>query len=406
MLKKFRLWESEIDSMKSKEFVIAQIKSALGEKVYVVPNFKEIVKEGEPHQMVTLCMLQDGHSFALNFAGKELYSVDFWTPDSTKPVGTLYVSSRGLSVADAIDAIPKLLKNPSAEVVESLHEFEKKITLEKPKAPKDVITDPGARKVQSDIAKATTSAQGEPYTFQDKNTIFNDFRQYLRMVIKGKWDAFLCTGMAGIGKDFITNDEIKKAGLEKDRDWVKIRGKSSAASMYIALYKNNGKLIVFSDCDSVFKDEDGINTLKGALESDAAEREITWGVARPIKDPETNEKVPTKFLFTGRVIFLSNIAMKNPVLNKIDAVKSRSMVLEVALSPEDMLAYVEEMLPVVQPKTPLATKKMAMNTIKSVGKSNPEVKLNMRTLLKAIAILEEIDDITVAKRMIVQQCAY
>jgi hypothetical protein len=201
----------------------------------------------------------------------------------------------------------------------------------------------------------------------------------------------------------MTKQEITTAGLVKEKDWFKITGKATPSAMYQVLYRYNGKLLVFSDCDSVFNNEDAVNILKGALETDADERVITWGVSSPIQDVETKEKIPTRFLFTGRVIFLSNRSKKS--LRKIDAVKSRSFTLELALSPEDMVAYIEEMLPKIAPEKSMAVKKMAMNTIKSVAKVNPKVKLNMRTLLAAVSILEEVDDLVVAKRMIKQQCA-
>lgn len=411
MLKKFRIWESEVKTVETQSSIVDKVKSAIGEKVYVIPNFKQISKEGEPVQDVTLCTLQSGHSFALNFAGKQLYSVDFWLPDSTKSIGTLYVADAGLSVEELIKGLPALVKNPMEEMVEELDEKfkaapvkKKKLVLKTAAPSNDVtpITDPGAIQVQADIKKAVTAPEDEEYKYGDKDTIFDDFRRYVRMVIKGVQPAFLCSGQPGIGKTYLTKDEIKKANLPEG-EWVKITGKTSAPSLYLSLYKHNGKLLVYDDCDGFFDDEDAINTLKGALDSDPDNRTITWGVAKTLKDPETKEIVPTSFKFTGRVIFLSNRAMKT--LKKLGAVKSRSFTLELALSPADMLAYIEEMLPKIEPNKSMAIKKMAMNTIKSVGKLNKGVQLNMRTLLKAVVILEEVEDLVVAKRMIVQQCS-
>lgn len=407
MLKKFKLWESEQNAASSKASLLASIEKAFGEKLYVVKDFSTIEREGEPTQKTTLCSIESGHSFGLNFAGEKLYSVDFWLPDSTKSVGTLYLDKSGLSQDELIADLPNLVKNPKLE--ESILEYTAKKTtkaapkIEEPKKINTVISDPGAKQVVKDIEKATKADEYEDYEYGDKDTIFDDFRRYVRMVIKGVQPAFLCTGMPGVGKDFITKQELEKAGLVKEKDYFKITGKASAPAMYQALHRYNGKLLVFSDCDSVFDKEDGVNVLKGALESDPDERMVTWGVGTGIKDTETGEKIPTRFLFTGKVIFLSNRSKKS--LKKVDAVKSRSFTLEVALSPADMLAYIEEMLPKIEPTKPMALKKTAMNTIKSVAKGNPSVKLNMRTLLKAVVILEEIDDLVVAKRMIVQQCS-
>lgn len=406
MLKSFRVFESEVATTKSRTSIVDKIKSAIGEKVYVVPNFKQITREGEPLQDVTLCTLQSGHSFALNFDGNTLYSVDFWLPDSKRSIGTLYVADSGLSIDDVIKGLPALIKNPLEEVIEEKFKTttKSKLVVKKAVEPKEIIhKDKGAKQVEKDIAKATKADEYENYKYGDKDTIFEDFRRYVRMVIKGVQPAFLCTGMPGVGKDFITKQELTKAGLVADKDWFKMTGKISAPSLFLLLYKYNGKMLVFSDCDSIFDKEDAVNVLKGALESEPEERKITWGVGSPIKDPDTGEKVPTRFLFTGKVIFLSN--RSRATLKKVDAVKSRSFTLEVALSPKDMIAYVDEMLPKISPDKSMAIKRLAMNTIKSVSKVDDSIKLNMRTLLKAIVILEEVDDLSVAKRMIIQQCA-
>lgn len=201
---------------------------------------------------------------------------------------------------------------------------------------------------------------------------------------------------------FISMDEINKAGLVKGEDWVKVKGKTTAAAVYISLYRNNGKLLIYDDCDSIFKDENAVNVLKGALDSQQSERDISWDSAKEIKDPSNGEVIPKSFNFTGRVIFLSNLPQ-----NKIDdAIKSRAFVYEMALTPEDMVEYIKKMLPKVMPDEPMSIKKGAMNAIKNIAANNKKVKLNMRTVEKAIKILKNIDSVEDALRMIGQQCEY
>ena len=410
MFKQFKLWEAERDANMSKAAVIKKVNDNIKD-LYMVPDFKKFSREGEPDQESTLFSDVEGYSFSLNFAGGNLYSIDFWAPTSKRAESTLYMQDQDLDYV--LSNLVTIMKNPKPGLVElsesviTLNEFKgsktkSTIILDKPEKGKEKIEDKAAVEIDKKIKQENKK---EPeYDYGDKDTIFSDLREYIKMVIKGEQPALLITGAPGIGKTYIVNDEIKKANLEKGKDWVKVKGKSSAAAMYISLYKNNGKLIIYDDCDSVFEDPDGVNTLKGALDSAEEEREITWGSARPIKDPETGKQIPSTFLFSGRVIFISNIALKN--FKNIGAIKSRSFVLEVALSPQDMVKYIEEKLPEIQKNIPMSIKKTAMNTIKSVAAVDEDIQLNMRTVLKAIKILKNIPDLTVAKRMIVQQCSF
>lgn len=393
MIKKFKLFESLYEASNFQDTIIKMVQSKVGD-LYYVPDFQEIHRPGEPDQVVHLFSDKDGHSFSLNFTEQgKLYSIDFWLPNSTKIEATLYTNEKtGKDLDEVIASIPKLMRNPApGEVKENLDE--KKLVLEKPVK---TITKSGDEKIDA------LDKDLPEYKYGDPETIFDDLRKYVKMVINGTQPALLVTGSPGVGKTFITSDEIKKAGLEKGKDWVKIKGRTTAAAMYISLYRNNGKLIIYDDCDSVFKDENAVNILKGALDSEEAERDITWEIAREIKDPMNGETVPRVFNFNGRVIFLSNLPQK-----RIDpAIKSRAFVLEVALSPDDMVKYIEDLMPKVMPDEPMSIKKGALNTIKSVAAKNKKVQLNMRTLLKSIKILKNVDDLATAKRMIVQQCSY
>jgi hypothetical protein len=393
MIKKFRLFESLYEAAQTKETIIKKVKDTVGD-VYYIPDFQEISRPDEPDQIQYLFSDKEGHSFTLNFTEDTgiLYSIDFWLPHSTKAESTLYVVGQDLD--RIISLLPKMMKSPHPQTVrESEDVASEPVVLEKPA---DTVQKSGDDKVDK-IDKELPE-----YKYQDPKTIFEDMRKYVKMVIKGIQPSLLVTGMPGVGKTYITSDEIKKAGLEKGKDWVKVKGKTTAAALYISLYRNNGKLIIYDDCDSVFKDPNAINTLKGALDSEDDERDITWDISREIKDPMNGEVVPRSFKFTGRVIFLSNLAQK-----AVDpAIKSRAFVLEVALSPSDMIEYIEDLLPKVMPEESMALKNSALNTIKSVEKVNKKVQLNMRTLLKAVKILKEVPDLGDARRMIVQQCSY
>ena len=173
--------------------------------------------------------------------------------------------------------------------------------------------------------------------------------------------------------------------------------------MYMLLYQHNGKMIIFDDCDSVFQDDNAVNVLKGALDTSKV-REIAWTSAIPLKSPDKSP-IPKRFDFTGKVIFISNLPKR-----KIDpAIRSRSFVLEVALSKEDMITRMWSLLSKVQLPSGIfvsgTIRRKAMNMIVKAAEKDTNIDLNMRTLIKAISIVNKIADESVAERLIRQQCA-
>ena len=242
--------------------------------------------------------------------------------------------------------------------------------------------------------------EASDYKYGDLETIFDDLVEYTKMVIAGKQPALLVTGSPGTGKSYLIQKQLDMAGLKEDTDYVIIKGKSSAAGMYMSLYEHNGKLIVYDDCDSIFKDDNSLLVLKGALDSSKV-RKISWVVGKALKNAN-GENIPQKFIFTGRVIFITNMAQR-----KIDdAIKSRTLIIEIALSPLDMVKHINNKLKDIEPDEPIELKQLALNTIQGVAKKNKDVQVNLRTLVKAIAILKNEDSLKVARRMIIDQCSY
>jgi hypothetical protein len=364
-------------------------------KVYAIPNFSAFSRQGEPLQYTNLFADDDANSIGFNYTGKgDLYSVDLWKSGENSPFVTYYVrSGSSEEIAKRIPDIvsqknPKELKKSSAapKVLQEAEEPKLEPSAPKPETPVDPPTKKG------EIS--------DEYDFGDPDTIFQDLKTYIDMIIDGTQPSLLITGSPGVGKTYTVLKQLSDAGLKKQEDFIHVKGRSTAAGMFITLYENNGKVIVFDDCDSVFGNTDAVNILKGALDS-YGEREISWLVGKPLKTAE-GEKVPKNFVFTGKVIFISNLPQR-----KIDdAIKSRSFVIEVALTPEDMLAKMRRELPNVHPEVPLPLKEDAMDFIESVSSKAENLELNMRTLVKAIKILKVVTNLKVAERLILQQCSY
>lgn len=365
--------------------------------LYVVPDFDTFERDGEPIQQSNLFTNKQLHTFAINYTNKgDLFSVDFWKPTdkSYKPSVTLYYNKG--SIDKILKIVSILAKNPTKNAdISSI--LSKEVAVSEAEGDEVDVRLSDAKPLKSaDPAVKKAEKKTDEYEFSDPDTIFEDLKTYVKMVIAGKQPSLLITGSPGVGKTYLVTEQLKESGAA----FTHIKGRSTAAGMYTALWENNGKIILFDDCDSVFGSDDAVNVLKGALDS-YGERSISWLAGRQLKTA-SGEKVPTTFIFTGRVIFISNLPQR-----KIDdAIKSRSFVIEVALTPEDMIAKMRKELVNVLPSVPKYLKQTALNFIERTASKTDTLELNMRTLIKAIKIIEEVDDLSVAERLIMQQCSY
>ena len=107
--------------------------------------------------------------------------------------------------------------------------------------------------------------------------------------------SLLVIGAPSSGKTFNIMDTIKKAGLKEGENYVIKKGKISALGMYRTLIEQIDGLTIFDDCDSVVGDPDGVNMLKGALDTDPI-RQISYDVqgmmnTSAMKEEDRNEVV-------------------------------------------------------------------------------------------------------------------
>ena len=187
------------------------------------------------------------------------------------------------------------------------------------------------------------------------------------MVVNDITPSLLVLGQGGLGKTHSVTKTIEENGLSEN-DYVFFKGYSTARGLYNTLFDNNGKLIVFDDCDSVLEDKVAINILKSALDS-YDRRTISW-MAKMTKGDE----YPNQFDFTGRIIFISNKSK-----DKIDgAVLSRSLSVDLSMTPDDKVERMSAILPGILPGYDMAVKEDALGFLKSV---KDEVNLNMRMLI-------------------------
>jgi hypothetical protein len=187
------------------------------------------------------------------------------------------------------------------------------------------------------------------------------------MVIDGLTPSLVICGPGGLGKSHSVISMIKEKDL-LDFEWTQIKGYSTARGLYNTLYDNNGKIIIFDDCDSVLEDKVAVNILKSALDSYET-RTINW-MAKMNK----SDDYPQQFNFTGRIIFISN---KNR--NSIDdAILSRSLTVDLSMTEDEKIERMEFILDNILPEVSHTVKKDALDYL---SEKRYEVQLNLRSLI-------------------------
>lgn len=182
---------------------------------------------------------------------------------------------------------------------------------------------------------------------------FGDMERYVALVINGVKPLALICGAPGVGKTYRITKALERAGKEKNRDYILLKGKSTANFLFQALhdYKHEGQLVVMDDCDNVFRDDDSINILKAAYDSSDV-RTVNWNTARKI--PMTQEEAemcddaefdqstgkwyyPREFEYYGNGIIVTNFRP-----GQVDtAVKNRALICDLDFTPEETISYIE-----------------------------------------------------------------
>ena len=210
------------------------------------------------------------------------------------------------------------------------------------------------------------------------NQKFDFLSDLTTMVVTNITPSLIVTGEGGLGKTHSVTATIKDNDVDES-NFMFIKGYSTARGLYNTLYDNNGKLIVFDDCDSVLEDRVALNILKSALDS-YEKRTISWSARMNKADV-----YPQSFDFTGRIIFISN---KDK--SKIDgAILSRSLTVDLSMTPDEKIERMEYILPNILPDYELEVKKDALKFLSDNKESD---NLNLRTLIMVSKIRSSYED--------------
>ncbi len=199
--------------------------------------------------------------------------------------------------------------------------------------------------------------------YADPKYVFDDIAESAKIIAKGLWRSLIIVGAPGIGKTYNVKANLNTIlGGQMDGlagKWVFKTGvRASAFGFYKTILLNKKKIVVYDDSDSIWKDQFIPNMLKSVC-SDDGDRWVENGtgatvnvdlmssqarkdeedeyISELIEDPGTKRKPPSKFLFEGGFINISNLPGTFFSKGDAAAVASRSIFIDVHLAQKDTL---------------------------------------------------------------------
>jgi predicted AAA+ superfamily ATPase len=198
----------------------------------------------------------------------------------------------------------------------------------------------GAESVQDTDSSITAAAEEtDAEAIERIRGRFSMLTDMTKAVKKGDVRAMIVSGPPGVGKSHGVEEVLdryammEQLGARKTHEVVK--GAMSAIGLYVKLYKmaDEGNVIVFDDCDSIFSDELSLNILKAALDS-KKNRKIHWNTD---SHKLRNEGVPDCFTFKASAIFITNLKfnkVKGKLREHLEALESRCHYMDLTIDSE------------------------------------------------------------------------
>ena len=207
-----------------------------------------------------------------------------------------------------------------------------------------------------------TQKKMDETVYSDPKYVFEDIKTLTKFVAQGGSKSLIVCGMGGIGKTYEVTSTLRKIyGEPGDKYTYHSGAKISPRSFYSAVFRERDMLQVWDEADSILKQDDTVMMLKPALDTsgkpameyvtntlpmtgkneaeirdycaqcDEADTLIYTNNPNKLKDGEM--VFPSKFYFDGQMIFISNMRASEIE----EAIKSRSIFLDVYLSATDVM---------------------------------------------------------------------
>tara|TARA_R110000772_G_scaffold95789_2_gene194142 strand:+ start:456 stop:1478 length:1023 start_codon:yes stop_codon:yes gene_type:complete len=245
--------------------------------------------------------------------------------------------------------------------------------------------------------------------------VFDEIRLKVNQVAYGYANSLLITGQSGVGKSYDTEQALEKS----NKEYESISGGVSTAGLFELLFVRNGEIILFDDCDSVFGSIESINILKSALDSKPI-RKISRSikshfetkgmsqedimanylgdytkmsksetsdnpneVARPhLFNIANKDKLPKNFIYTGRIIFISNF-QKDEIDPTI--ITRASAHIDVNLTHDEIISRMRMVLKATYKNVPMEKKEEVLRLIDYLNTNYvTRHPLSIRGLINAI----------------------
>lgn len=236
---------------------------------------------------------------------------------------------------------------------------------------------------------AAMDANIERLAYEDQ---LSDMKALIKLVIKGASNACFIAGRGGVGKTHTVEETLNELGLHDGSGYFKNTGSSSAAGLYGLMFKYKDNVLLFDDSDGSLADQDSRNLFKSATDT-KKERKLVWNkVSSRLKDPDditeddlANGILPTNFVFTGKVIFISNLP-----INKLDpdgALRTRALMISIDPTDEEVLNFMEKICVKVPLEEGLSlTADERREVVDELRKSKQSGTVNIRKLVRALNI--------------------
>lgn len=286
----------------------------------------------------------------------EIQNATGLSPQAIKSIVATHIKNLGGSVSEVATA----LNVSNQEARELCGQFVDEETFEYNPA----ITISGGLKETVTPTKQLKSTQAllEDIKYADPDLVFDEISDYVTLAAKGLLPSLLITGQNGIGKVYNIDKILDQFGKKQDT-WTKISGKTTTESIYETLWKNNDKIVVFENCDNIFKDPDSIVLINKLFENTES-RELSIGSQKDgfvyASDLDNNvdiadrvnewssahdkDGLPDHFIFEGQAILITNMD-KAELFKKDEELLNKCTSIDIVSSAQDVIKRMETILP-------------------------------------------------------------
>lgn len=263
------------------------------------------------------------------------------------------------------------------------------LTAELKKDSDTIVVVPGAHRDESSLDAKQEEALQKKIPYEDQ---LKHLELLVKSVAKGAFNALFVAGPGGTGKTHTVETVLGGLGLSDGHGYFKNTGSASALGIYSLLYRHKDEIILFDDCDSALADQEARNLIKAATDTKKS-RKLVWNKKNSKMfdpadhgedyEPDEEDMIPKYFEFTGRVIFISNLAQDK--LDPDGALRTRAFVININPTNQELYDFMEKILDDVKLEDGLQMSSAERKKIfKIVQTSTQQKGVSIRKVVKAL----------------------